>query len=561
MPFFHFTCLLFVAAQGLVAAVNLAGDAGCVKFMVRETFESLDIERGEHLLLLPSKVANVDLGLLTSDGIEVQDSTGPLQLLDSNITANTIKSRYWKPQRKTVGPIHVLYTALPRNVSAETRNGPALDLRLDGGGFVGSGIQGQEVCATLHWDLSDAPEDVSAAWTYGDNETTELRGTSAKVQSTFFAVSPVKSLKSRQGLSSAFKNFNMYWFGNPPFDAFVLGDRIKALFDGMRVFFHDVEESYRVFVRHNAHVGSLTGTAQDRSFLFAYDDSEYTYPTIQEHESVLAHEMVHSWVLLYNGGVRDNWYQEGFAEYFQVLLRYRIGHLTPEEYVHEVNKKISHYYTSSLVGKDLDYVSSITWNISDAQRTPYIRGFTFELRLNGLIIDSSLGKQSLDNLVVELAVRRQAGALIGISDFLSLLSDSLKDKEKATSLYENMRAGELVVPSQNSLAALPFLVRLVRKDLEGFELGFDESAIMEGSRPITGLIKGSRAEISGLRNGDRVKTRYGSAYTAVRENADLMLTLDVERDSMEMFSVTYKSRSWEKVEAYQYIIESRTDEL
>ncbi|KAH8887249.1 hypothetical protein GQ53DRAFT_827418 [Thozetella sp. PMI_491] len=580
--------ILFIASP-LAGAMSNVAETKCIGFQVTLTprfdannsVSALQVDQfitgnvfrnRQKLVTLATWVAGVDAGFITAEGLTARDDEGILSLGQSSETGadGNFKMATWLLMRSTTGPVRISYTALPREVSAATRNGPSLDLRKDHGGMIGSGYgflavppdqRNPNVSITLQWNLSSAPPSTTAAWSFGDGTHTKLDGLHhfSKLQQVFYAVGPLKSLAGgERGDTGELSAFNIYWLGSPNLEPFKLGRRLHSIFEKMRDFFRDSGDSYRIFMRYNPFAGSNTGTALARSFTYGYDDTEQQYPlTFLQRERVLAHEMVHNWVLL--GGPSDNWYTEGLAEYYQLLLRYRLGLIMPRVYIGELNDMLQAYFTNPLVSENLDEVSKITWNTSHAQRVPYGRGFAFGLQMNGLIREASAHQKSLDDVVVEMVVRSQEGEPVTILDYLTLCGSYLHDDSLPRLLVSDMQSGNIVVPTLNSVDGVPFPLRLVRKDLYSFELGFEERSILEGSHTITGLLEGSRAEDSGLRNGDQVRLLYSSAYNAARSSYDATLSLKVKRVGQEPFVVEFWPRSRKRVEAYQYEIIENDD--
>ncbi|KAL7906468.1 hypothetical protein GGI35DRAFT_458206 [Trichoderma velutinum] len=547
---------LFEGHQGSASALN-----------VNQVIWGRAFRQGQDVFELSINTASVDMGYVSDAGVAFSDAEGELQVTERIKRSGPVTARVWKAGRPTVGNVSVVYTALPRRVSSGTKNGPALDFRLDQGGLIGSGMAflgappyepEVTILTTLRWDLSRGPEGTLAAWSMGDGEgpfkiaTKSLLGIASGVQEAYFAVGPLHRMTSPDEYmyTDEANDFNMYWFGTPTFDPLPLGARLQKLFREMSTFFRDKGNSYRIFLRHNPFQGSLTGTALRRSFMYGYDDSEHECPpTLQDREAVLAHEMAHNWVLLTRESVADNWYHEGLAEYYQVLLRFRFGLLSAREYLEQVNEKLIAYYTSPLVNWPLERVQKVTWNMTDAQRMPYLRGFTFALQINDLL---RTAEHSIDDLVGPLADRMQDGESVGVEDYLQRLSQLLGDETRANVLVEEMKGGKLLVPGAHSLEHLPLQVRLVQRKLEKFELGFDESSLLQGLRIVKGLIQGSRAQLAGIQDGDRIQLECGSTHLTVRSKFSATLKLKIFREGSEPFEVEFWPRSQDKVEAYQY---------
>lgn len=121
---------------------------------------------------------------------------------------------------------------------------------------------------------------------------------------------------------------------------------------------------------------------------------------------------------------------------------------------------------------------------------PYMRGYAFALQVNDVL---RTARHSIDDLVGPLADRLQGGESVGVEDYLQRFSQLLGgDETREDSLVTEMKEGTLVVPGVHSLEQLPWQVRLVQRRLEKFELGFDESSLLQGPRIVRGLIQGSR---------------------------------------------------------------------
>lgn len=580
----------------LVLTPMFDGNNAAVSVMVEQKLSNVRYGPDDRVLSLPFSVSGVDVGYMATETPTVRDAQGLVSLSQHSESLGSLKSHVWKTGRATDGDLHIAYTALPRPVSSKTRCGPALDFRTDHGGLVGAGFgflalpvldcarKHAAARASLRWDLSGAPAGTSAAWSFGDGEDpVHLSGPHAfsRLQESFFALGPLRSLHPVVPVSvSAAESrpgFNMYWLNKPPFDPRPLGARLGALFARMSTFFRDAESGgggggthYRVFLRHNPFPGSLTGTALQRSFLYGFDDSEAVFPpTARQREAVLAHEMVHNWVRLDepdadadpDAHAGDNWFAEGMAEYYSLLLRYRFGLLGAREYLAGVNERLAAYYTNPLVGWPLAEVEKRTWEVSHAQRVPYQRGFTFGLVLNGRIREATGGRASLDDLVVASVGKRQAaaaaaagGGRCGMADFFDMVAGLLGDREQAARLFADMRRGTMLVPAgPEGLEKTPFAVCLVARKMEGFELGFDETSLLEGAHVLTGLVPGSRADKAGLRNGDRLSMLFGHAYNRAKDVLSATLTVRVQREGGgDAFTVEYWPRSWEQGEGYQF---------
>ncbi|RDW77507.1 hypothetical protein BP6252_05560 [Coleophoma cylindrospora] len=540
------------------------GNATALNVDLRFDQPGLDAQRS--FLSMVLTLASIDTAHIEPSGIIARDEEGPLELLfEDDDSTPQVLTRQIKTRRKIVGEVIVSYTALPRYVDHLTRNGPALDFRAEAGGLLGAGYgflalppDSQAMHnVRLSWDLSNSPKGTRAVWTFaeaGQHDIAKVMFPST-IQHTYFAVGPLKSLSPTA--DPTHNDFGVYWFGKPPFDAIDLASQLRVMFNQMSEFFQDKGDIYRIFLRHNPYRGSNTGTALERSFMFSYDDLDYKKPAPLENRlRVLSHEMVHNWVLLDSEApITENWYSEGMAEYYSLLLRYRAGTLHRSSFVEEVNARLTSYYTNPLVNLSNLEASKLTWTFSDAQKLPYGRGFAYALKINGLLAKASNYKVSIDNLVLNLLGKSRTGERYGVKEYLEFCAQYIGEAAARKS-YDEMSSGRLVIPGEGSLE-LALKVQLHRQDQEGWELGFDEVQSLTGQRVIQGLVSGSRAALSGLRNGDRLV--YGINMNDAKARFDEVLSLDVERAG-ETLVFEYWPRSWDKVESYQFI-DIEMDEL
>ena len=520
-----------------------------------------------HTLALFKTIANLDVGYIADDEVSFYDSQGILDVTARSSTSDDGTQRIWTTHRATIGDLCINYTALPRPTHADAKSGPVLDFRQDGSGLIGAGFgflalplvfDQTAIRTTLEWDLSSAPRQISAVSSQGEGSEpiiNEGASSMADLQASFFLVGDLKQAFSDPRRPVTSPTFNIYWFVDPPFDVSGLGVVLKDLYSHMRSFFHDSGHPFRMFLRHNAR-GSLTGTALTNSFTFGWDDTEWTYPRSRyEREAVLAHELTHNWVLLPGAKATENWYSEGLAEYYSVLLRYRAGLISAGQYLEEINEKLTAYYTSPLVQEKLVDVAKLTWNCSHAQRVPYGRGFAFGMLINGLVRTSTSNKHNLDDIVVELAQRLQTAERPDVADYANLLDHFIGNEGRASHEYiEEMEAGMLVVPGDNALEP-GVSAHIVRRDVPAFQLGFDERSILVPPYVLQGLIGGSRAQEAGLRNGDLLNMPYTSLYNHVKDTLHAKMVLHVTREDGNrslQFVVKYWPRTKSLTEAYHY---------
>src|ERR1700761_2134099 len=117
------------------------------------------------------------------------------------------------------------------------------------------------------------------------------------------------------------------------------------------------------------------------------------------------------------------------------------------------------------------------------------------------------------------------------------------NKDDAVRVLEESLDGDLVIPSGIPLSE--YQLELTFK--EAIELGFAISWI--GSRVISGLIPGSRAETAGLRNGDIILSKSPLRYVVQRFNP--LFKLRIQRGKLEL-QIEYWPRTLFKVTCWEF---------
>ncbi len=114
-----------------------------------------------------------------------------------------------------------------------------------------------------------------------------------------------------------------------------------------------------------------------------------------------------------------------------------------------------------------------------------------------------------------------------------------------------MKSGQKIVPPEGCFAK--FGLKLVRSDAERFEAGFDPNSLR--TRKIMGLVKGSRAEQAGVREGDEVVRSW--MLWGASDSLEGMMQLTVKREDGGEQTIRYWPRSYDKVENWIWVDDKR----
>ncbi|KAJ2980314.1 hypothetical protein NQ176_g2721 [Zarea fungicola] len=519
------------------------------------------------LLQAPKTISGTPVLSIKPGSLEVTDDDGILELVtEIDSPAPNVVIEYYRPLRRPIGSVRVIYSALSRQVDKSTRGGPSFDMRMEENGLLTSGYgllalpaseNGEIYDIQLIWDLSSSPNGTKAVWTFGYSPSIATRRLRLdELWGTFFMVGPLHSYRDdtippRTGE----KNFNMYWLRDPPFDANEMAARISKTFQAMSDFFNDNEDTYRVFLRYNPYHTSTegSGTAVIRSFTFCYNlDNQKAPVPIDAMVEVLTHEMVHNWVILKGADGSDNWFSEGLAEYYSLVFLYRLGIIDDARVIAAFNSRLSAYYTSPLVNTSVVDAFKKVWAMPTAQRLPYRRGITFAIKVNEVIKQATDSKLSLDNLVLDLLRQQMAGGSVGIADYVAWLGNYI-GSEAAQELVQGMSMGtQLIVPSPSSFPlTLTRPVRMIREDQFMYDLGFDETSAFAEGYVVRDLRDDSRAAKAGLRELDHFSRSLSMPDTKYNES----IKAAVVRGVGSTFNVEFWPRGSTLVESWKYVLD------
>ncbi len=327
--------------------------------------------------------------------------------------------------------------------------------------------------------------------------------------------------------------------------------------------FFSSTDPFRVFIRQVEN--AFGGTGATLSFIIEWSSTTAGQITPDSVLDLLAHETVHEYALL-DGKASDAqgaepetaWYDEGVANYYAALATFYGSSASPAERDFlrwQLNNYAQSYYTSPVVGMPWSDVLKHYWDSLHITRVSYNRGFILFAAVNGKIRAATRGARSVDDVVLELYRRRVAGEPNGLAEWHALVGD-LIGVQAEQDLYETLMSGDLIVPPAGCLASLG--LQMVRKDAEVFELGFDPNSLRSNAMRISGLVKGSRAERAGVREGDEVVQSW-MAWGAA-DSLDGMMNMTVRRESGDSV-IQWWPRSYEKTETWIWVEDQRSEEL
>ena len=395
----------------------------------------LSYKEGERLCSM--QLSTVTIPGCEPNALQICDESGAVLVKESEETPYPYHWRRWNVQRGTEGNVKINYTVYPREIKPTDICGPYFDFRAEKCGANSAGlsflmdIEKAEECE-LSWDMSAMPEKSRGVCTLGEHKVKAK--TLDRLRECYFAMGQLNAIEEG--------DFGFYWMSKPPFDVKEVAEYTKKLFSQMQKFFKDTEKVYRIFVRKDPFLTS-GGTALYRSYLFGWNTTQPC--SLEDKKAILAHEMVHNWPQLNDNpyGV-TTWYSEGTAEYYSVLLPLRLGLMTDDEAILELQKRTDAYYSNPTRVLGDEEAAAICWKDRRAQRLVYGRGMIFIINTDIMIRKATNGAHSIDDVVLDILQKDRAGIQLGNEVFLtSVKKISGLD---VRSEWEDMHTGKEIIP-------------------------------------------------------------------------------------------------------------------
>lgn len=406
------------------------------RMVVSMCLKGIEVPEGETVCTM--QVCTVTIPGCMPEYVKITDEEGEIPAETEEEKPYPYELVHWKARRASKGTIQIEYLIRPRVLSPEAICGPYFDFRCEDGGANTAGIsilmevKKADGPALLHWDLEQMPEGSRGVCTYGEGDA-EAKDLETLRQS-YFAMGLLHSIGEG--------DFGFYWLAEPKFDIKAVAEYTKNLFAYMQEFFHDTEKVYRIFVRKDPFLTS-GGTALNRSYLFGWNETQPC--SLEDRKAILAHEMVHNWPHLNDNpyGI-TTWYSEGTAEYYSVLLPLRLGLISEDEAIAEMQKRTDQYYSNPTRELENQEAAAICWKDRRAQRLSYGRGMIFLINMDIRIRKATEGKHSIDDVVLDILEQGRAGKTLGNDVFLETVKrisglDVIPE-------WERMRTGQTFAP-------------------------------------------------------------------------------------------------------------------
>ena len=511
------------------------------------TVQAMHAGAGEALFELPMVANTVVTSGKDLQGLALSDGAGPIAVTTQDKAedgSNT--TRQWRAARAVDGVVTVRYR-VPIDAAAPPLALPQYEMRTEDGTFSAAGT------AFLLLPTDTTPRRVDVRWDLTGYGTGGVGVSSFGVGDVATpAAMPAQKLASayymagRPGVAGPEKDgFFAAWQGRPPFAMAPLMTWAGALHRFYGGFFGYTPPRFGVFGRTNTrNPGSGIGLTDS----FAYTFNQTSKP--DDLRSLLAHEMLHSWVNSLDGsmdsagGLDRSWFGEGLAVHYQRTLPFRAGMISPEDFLKDLNETAGRYYTNIKIATPNAAIPEGFWRDTRVRVLPYDRGSLYFEAVDARIRARSGGRRSLDDIVRAMLKTRRDGGRMNEALYRSLLKAELGQQGIAD--LDAMLGGATVLPPSDAYGPR---FRRITRPLQRYDLGFDMASLQTRPKIVRGLIAGSNAALAGLRDGDEILN--GFPQDALQGDQQAYVTLDVKRTG-QILHVRYQPRG-ETVDAYQWI--------
>lgn len=498
------------------------------------------VEAGAPLVQLPLVSGNMLTAATTLTGLKASDALGDLPLDVEDSGQGAVGQRLWRARRASNGVVTLSYRVPAAGATGARGAGTPVEMRRDDGAISGSASTflllppgSGTYRLRLGWDLSGFPPGAEALSSFGPGDIRLDKGASLDaIRGSYFMAGRIGTYPS----PAIPTGFNAAWQGTVSVPARPLMEWSRSLYNHYSSLYRrSADQPYSVFVRYNP-INAGGGVGQFRSFVLTYKND---WPANDEQwlQFVLAHEMYHTFQPRMEpepGSMSTSWFTEGTAVYYAWTLPLRFGLSKGDYLLGQVNISAMRYYTSIKASLPNEAVARNFWADTRIRMLAYDRGAFYFAIVDQQIRRRSGGKRSLDDLMLILKEREDAGHKLQAVDWERAISDELGPS--AVTDFRGMLAGKLQLPRSDVFGPC---FRRVSVPIRRYELGFDPNVLIEPERIVRGLVPGSEAEKAGLRDGDRLVNAVPQDVAASRET--YKLTFPVRRDGRE-FIISYLPR-------------------
>lgn len=399
--------------------------------------------------------------------LRAEDAEGALILSGPTVVQNgTSSDQVWRSSRAVNGPLHIFYV-VPAAAPLTKFRGPHIDLQAAGGGISGAFVSflllpkwEGKMHVQVKWHL---PEQQTVISSYGVGDTAQDTDRSSLLN-TLFLAGPVQNRSHGQSKSG----LSVSSLGVQPSVLDEVGEIASNLYTVEHNAFRGSGEApFHILIRSYDGGPIMSRRADAGTFLLYLPPA--TFPDRLAIRSLIGHEIVHSLIrdLDDEPGEDGDWYTEGTADYFSIVLPWQAHINGVCDYTTLINDEAAMYYTNARRGLPNETLARVMWTGRDAWTIPYARGASYFADLDQKLVEHGAGINVVD-LVNEMTRRISSGTAATNRTWRDLLENRVGAWAQGD--WDRMMKGNVMFPTG------AFGSAIVGKHLKAgfFSLGFEE---------------------------------------------------------------------------------------
>lgn len=406
--------------------------------------ENPQLQPGAMAASLWKTVAGVPGAELSDAGLQAADEKGSLELTETVEKDPTgFDKRVWRTGRGSQGHVTLRYRFFPRDLTGVNRCHPMFDVFQENNGALICGVTCLVTVPEDHyhiyfsWDKSNMPPDADTAAIKGWGDF-DYVGSPQDYSFSLYIAGKFHCQQDKTG------KYRVYWLDDQLPDREKVTAQVPKLLQALCRFFRDEEISYSVFFRKEPFEISNSGTAFDGGFAFGYSEA---MPLIMDQAlNTIAHEIVHNWPHMDGEPGDKEWFDEGTAEFYSMVVPYREGLADLAHVGRQLTEKSLNYYNNKYREMPNGEAYGLFWKERDAQRLPYGRGLFYLIDTDHKIKRASGGKRCLDDLVLASIELRKAGKAFTKEEWEGMIKRELGIE--AVTEFRQVMGGKMIPPSK-----------------------------------------------------------------------------------------------------------------
>jgi predicted metalloprotease with PDZ domain len=155
---------------------------------------------------------------------------------------------------------------------------------------------------------------------------------------------------------------------------------------------------------------------------------------------------VHNWISLNDTPFGTcTWYVEGMAEFYSAVVPWRMGIVTKEELLAELNKRASQFYENPYIHTPNEVLGRNLMSNKEMTRVPYGRGFFYMTHADAEIRKATQGEKCLDDVMQEIRAMFKRDPQLQNDAWLCAYG-KIVGREQAEAELANLQNGGEIIP-------------------------------------------------------------------------------------------------------------------